>query len=187
MKQLATIKNSFVPFSQHGLICRQSLVSRYRFVILAGVIAMLASSCQKPHEHIKKTVSLNAVFQDTATLIVPGSPGVLEQVRINGWGSGTPIGKSTFEDNVKVNTSVSPEIINGVDIITTANGDKIFSTFTGYSPDPDEQGNYEVFNKDTITGGTGKFAGATGNFTVHVKGNFNLPTENTTFAGTITY
>lgn len=58
---------------------------------------------------------------------------------------------------------------------------------SGYSPDSDEEGNYGLFNKDTITAGTGKFAGATGSFTVAVKGNFNLHTENTTFAGTITY
>lgn len=187
MKQLSTIRNLVIPASQHGIIWKQSLFGRYRFVLLPLVIAILASSCQKPHEHLKKTVSLNAVFQDTGTLIVPGSPGVPEQVRINGWGSGTPIGKSTFEDHIKVNTSVSPEIITGVDVITTSNGDKIFSTFTGYSPDPDEQGNYGVFNNDTITGGTGKFAGATGSFTVTVKGNFNLPTETATYAGTITY
>ena len=187
MKQVSSIKSSLILSSQDGLICQQSLFSRYRFFFLLAGILMLASSCQKPHEHIKKTVSLNALFKDTATLIVQGSPGVLEQVRINGWGSGTPIGKSTFEDNVKIDISVSPEIIHGVDIITTEDGDKIFSIFNGYSPDPDKQGNYEVFNKDTIIGGTGKFASATGSFTVTVKGNFNLPEETAIYTGTITY
>lgn len=160
--------------------------SKFLLVLLA-VIMIMVTSCQKSHNPFRKTVALNAVFQDTGTLLVPGSPGVPEQVRINGWGSGTPIGKSIFEDNVKVDMSVDPEIITGVDVITSENGDKIFSTFRGYSPDPDESGNYEVFNKDSISGGTGRFAGATGSFTVHVKGNFSLPTETATYTGSITY
>ncbi|MEP6950328.1 MAG: hypothetical protein ABI863_13675 [Ginsengibacter sp.] len=167
---------------------KTQIASFSKFILmLLAVIMMLATSCQKPHEHIKKTVPLTAEFQDSVTVIVQGSPGVLEQVRVNGWGSGTPIGTSTFEDDVKVDASVSPEIIKGVETITTANGDKIFATINGTSPDPDEQGNYEVFNKNTITGGTGKFAGATGSYSVTVKGNFNVLTENDTYAGTITY
>lgn len=162
-------------------------VTGLSFVLVAGAIAMMAASCQKPHDHIKKTVPLTAAFQDSVTVIVQGSPGVLEQVRVNGWGSGTPIGTSTFEDNVQVDGSVSPEIIKGVETITTPNGDKIFATINGTSPDPDEEGNYEVFNKNTITGGTGKFAGATGSYSVTVKGNFSLPTETDTYSGTITY
>ncbi len=160
----------------------------WHFTLLLGVLAMLfVSSCQKSHNYLKKTVPLDAEFEDTATLISPGSPGVPEQVRINGWGSGTPIGESTFEDNVQVDVSVDPEIIKGVETITTANGDKIFSTIAGYSPAPDKEGNYEVFNTNTIVGGTGKFAGATGSYTVTVKGNFSVLTESDTFKGTITY
>lgn len=157
------------------------------YFLLIGFIPVLAWSCQKSDGHPKKTVPLNAEFQVATTIISPGGLGVLEHASASGSGSGTPIGNATVGDDIKVDVSVSPEIINGVDTITVSNGDKIFSTFTGTSPGPDEDLNFQVFNTATIRGGTGKYAGATGNFTVTIKGNFKNPTADAVYAGTITY
>ena len=166
---------------------KKLLFSAKTTLILIVFIAMSAASCDKGNNHIKITVPLNAEFQVATTIISPGSPGVLEHARATGSGSGEPIGKATIGDDILVNVSVSPEIIQGVDTITTSNGDRIFSTYTGTSPGPDENLNFEVHNMATIRGGTGKFAGATGNFTYTVKGNFKNPTATSDYTGTITY
>lgn len=157
------------------------------YFLLIGFIPVLMWSCQKSYGHFKKTVPLNAEFQVATTIISPAGPGVLEHASASGSGSGTPFGTATVGDDIHVDMSVSPEIITGVDTITTSNGDKIFSTFTGTSPAPDEDGNFQVFNSATIRGGTGKYAGATGHFNVTLNGNFKNPTADAVYTGTITY
>ncbi len=157
------------------------------YYLLIGFIPVLMWSCQKSDGHPKKTVPLKAEFQVATTIISPGSPGVLEHASASGSGAGTPFGKATVGDDIHVNVSVSPEIIDGVDTITTYTGDKIFSTFSGTSPGPDKDLNFQVFNKAIIRGGTGVYAGATGSFTVNVSGNFKNLTADALYAGAITY
>jgi hypothetical protein len=48
---------------------------------------------------------------------------------------------------------------------TAANGDMVFAEFTGFSS-PVEPGFVFVTEEATITGGTGRFTGASGQFTV---------------------
>ena len=49
-----------------------------------------------------------------------------------------------------------------------------FILTNGYSLDPDE-GNISINGNITITGGTGKYAGATGTLTFLITGNINSP------------
>lgn len=155
MKQVSTIMN----------------FSRYRFVLLLGVIAMLAG-CQKPNDHIKKTVPFKGKF--TVSI---GKDG------IHGTGEGSPIGRFTLF--AQDNEENFPQI-TGTVTITAANGDQIFATHTGLA---EEIGNgmVKVDFDNTITGGTGRFAGATGSFEMHAIVNEVLGTGSATFDGTITY
>jgi hypothetical protein len=50
----------------------------------------------------------------------------------------------------------------GVDTLTAANGDKVYSTFTGYFTSPED-----YVHMETITGGTGRFVHATGLLVAH--------------------
>ncbi len=188
MKQVSNVIKSFVLSSpHHHSISNLRAISKYRFVILLAGFAMLITSCHKEDNHHKKTVPLKGEFVTSVLLIVPPSPGVLEQIRVTGTGSGMPFGKATFESNIKVDITASPEITSGTDTITAENGDQIFSTISGYIPGPDANGNIQVFNTHTITGGSGKYAGATGTYKVTSKGNIKSPTGTATLDGMITY
>lgn len=169
------------------MIMKKILFGVKRYSLLVGFIPVFVCSCQKSDNHPKKTVPLNATFQEALSIISPGGPGVLEHASSTGTGTGSPIGAATVGENFTVDVTVSPEIINGTDTLTTSTGDKIFSTFTGTSPAPDADLNFQVNNTAIIRGGTGKYAGATGNFTVTIKGNFKSPTSDAVYAGTITY
>jgi hypothetical protein len=187
MKQVSNATKSFVLSSpRHHLITQRKAFSKYLSVLLLAGIAMLITSCHKEDNHHKKTVPLKGEFVTSVSVIVPPSPGVLEQIRVTGTGSGTPFGKATFESNIKVDITVSPEITSGTDTITAENGDQIFSTISGYVPGPDANGNYQVFNTHTITGGSGKYAGATGTYKVTSKGNIKSFTGTATLDGMIT-
>jgi hypothetical protein len=50
---------------------------------------------------------------------------------------------------------------------TAANGDKVYAEFTGQSTLTDVPGVIAIVETATITGGTGRFAGATGSFTAY--------------------
>ncbi|MDQ6763591.1 MAG: hypothetical protein M3015_13305 [Bacteroidota bacterium] len=69
----------------------------------------------------------------------------------------------------------------------TADGGQIFTTFSGSVVGPDENGDVLVTNNNTITGGSGRFVGATGRFTTHGISNINVSTGSLTNDGTICY
>jgi hypothetical protein len=105
-----------------------------------------------------KTVTANktdrpwkASGSGTATR-TPGSP---VTISADGQGTATHLGKSTFHNDVVCS---SPDCLNATSSITivAANGDKV--TASGLI--------VNRVNVATITGGTGRFAGATGSFTV---------------------
>jgi hypothetical protein len=174
MKKVSTMKNLLAPVLHH-----------YRFIILFGFIAMLASSCQKDNNHIKKTVPLKGGFETIESVV--SINGDTEHNRITGTGQLTPLGNSTFVADIEFSLVDFSAPITGVQTTVSANGDKIFSTFTGYASDPDVKGNIQAILSETITGGTGRFTNATGTFTVTANGNINVPEGKNTFDGTITY
>ena len=64
---------------------------------------------------------------------------------------------------------------------------KYFQLLSGSVVVPDENGNFLVTNHNIITGGTGRFARATGSFTQMVLQAFTFLQEALTFDGTISY
>ena len=128
----------------------------------------------------KNSVPFKAEFITTSVTTHPGDP--IQTDHITGTGQGTPIGKSTFDAVVSFDiTGPSPLKITGQQTITTANGDKIFSTIDAYSPDPDEDGNFYTIGSETITGGTGKYANAKGTLTFKASGSLNSPAGDNSF------
>lgn len=187
MKQVPITKNFLLLSSPlHHSIYQRRALSQYCLVLLLASIALLAGSCQKSDNH-KKTVPLKGEFVTSVMLIVPASPGVLEQIRVTGKGSGTPFGKATTEYNLKVDVTASPEIVSGIAAITAEDGDQIFATVSGYVSSPDAKGDFQVFNTHTITGGTGKYSGATGTYKETAKGHVESLLGTDTLDGTITY
>jgi hypothetical protein len=81
----------------------------------------------------------------------------------SGTGNATHLGRFTVIYQVEVNLLTS--IATGSSDFTAANGDHVFATFTGQSTlvGPNLISITEIY---TITGGTGRFADATGTFTM---------------------
>lgn len=179
MKQVSTKDRQLVPETSQRSIYQRGLFYRCRFLLLLGVLAMVAS-CQKPHG--KKTVALHAEFTTVTALLQEGPP---ELDLIKGEGNGTPIGKSTFVTNAQFDENFN---LTGTITLTAENGDKFFATITGHAPDINEKTGAITLNfKAIITGGTGAFMGATGNFDGVAHESLYTPDGEATWDGTIKF
>ena len=186
MKQVLTNIASLAIKPPQAVINYQKLFSKYRMIILLTCICATVSSCQKEdlldifHQHHKQTVPFKSKFQTVET------PFSDTEDQVTGTGTGTPIGNSTFVGYVNF---IKFPSVKGTQTLTTANGDRIFTTFSGSVAGPDND-TLRITNNNIITGGTGTFAGATGSFITHGIVNTKLPPEapaTLTNDGTITY
>jgi len=127
-----------------------------------------------------REVPFKGRLEGTAT-ITPGTPPFLS-VSIEGTGNATHLGRFTVEIPHLVNTTNRTS--TGTYEFTAANGDTLTAGFTGQAT-LTAPGILSVVETATITGGTGRFADATGSFTVERV--FNQVTGLTTgsFEGTI--
>ena len=112
------------------------------------------------------------------------SPPIVNEI-VTGTGNATHLGKFTWVLALRVDVSTTPALLTGTFQFKAANGDTVYGTFSGTAsptPNPDVVSFVEAM---TITGGTGRFAGAAGGFTL--QGLVNLVTTETTgsFTGTI--
>ena len=128
----------------------------------------------------EKEVPFKGTLEGTVT-VTPLTP-PFASVLIEGAGHATHLGRFTVEIPHQVNQAV--RMGSGTYVFTAANGDTLTADFTGVatvlSP-----GVISTTETATITGGTGRFAGATGSFTAERV--FNMATLTTTgsFEGTI--
>jgi hypothetical protein len=100
-------------------------------------------------------------------------------------GYATQIGRytATYEEQVDLLTGSSVGAIT----VVAANGDVIFATQTGQgdpTPDPDI---FSIVEVSTITGGTGRFVGATGTFTIARLVDLTTGDSSGSFSGTISH
>jgi hypothetical protein len=95
---------------------------------------------------------------DTATAVNP--PFV--SVEVNTEGNATHLGRFTLDELATVN--IFTRVATGTFLFTAANGDTVFGTFSGLATltAPDV---LTIVENAIITGGTGRFDGATGGFT----------------------
>lgn len=170
MKQATTtIVNHFAaPHRYHPL--KKIILRKNKLFTLLACTVFLITSCRKEN-HIECSPFKG---QFAITLVENGVTGV---------GEGSHIGKFTLI--AKDNEENFPEI-TGTVIITSANGDQIFATHTGLAQELGK-GMLQVNFENTISGGTGRFKGATGNFQIHALVNEEIGKGNATFEGTICY
>jgi hypothetical protein len=134
---------------------------------LAGLLIMLALTVS-PALAGNQTVPFKGRSENQAISAVPVDP---EHVFVTtvGEGHATHLGRFTF---------VSPHLsglvdfsIDGIQIITAANGDELHTTLSGnLHPEFDASGHLFLVGdiQGTITGGTGRFSNATGSFTFSI-------------------
>ena len=85
-------------------------------------------------------------------------------VDIDGSGTATLLGRFTVDVPHLVDTTTRTAV--GSYQFTAANGDTVYAEFTGQAHATDVPGVVYIEESATITGGTGRFAGATGSFQV---------------------
>ena len=132
------------------------------FVVLIGVLALIfavpqvAAAKSKGTDRPLKGPGSGTTTFDTSTAPFPAT------------GEGTAqmshLGKVTYS----LDYTLTPEAggtfsLAGTSEFVAANGDKFFATFTGSVP-PTGPGTSDATANSTITGGTGRFEGASGSF-----------------------
>jgi len=105
------------------------------------------------------------------------------QVDVEATGNATQLGQFTLDIPHVVNRANRTAI--GSYEFTAANGDTLFADFTGTATPTDTPGVLYIEETATITGGTGRFAGATGSFTVERLFDTVAGTTTGSFDGTI--
>ena len=177
MKQVSkAIKIFSLNFNYY--LTQKGTFSKYLFVFLLSGFAIITSSFQKgnfsgdPQYSLGKAVPFEGKFTFSF-----GASGV------SGIGIASHMGTFTL---IEENNEEGFPVITGTAIMTGANGDQIFANHTGLVQIVGN-GIADVNSEFTITGGTGRFTGATGSFQSQGSANLFLGTGSSTFEGTIRY
>ena len=113
-----------------------------------------------------------------------GPPPTTLNVDGNVTGIATHVGQFSFTYQLTVN--LANGTATGSAHLIAANGDSIYSTVAGSSEQTATPGVNSITEINTITGGTGRFAGAQGSFTVERLINLGTGFTSGSFHGTIT-
>jgi hypothetical protein len=122
------------------------------FVVSLTIVSASAVAAETP---FKGTV--DAV--ETGVTIFP-----IRSVTREGGGTATYLGKYTEQVTAQIN--VVTRHLTGAATFTAANGDTLTATVEGQATLTTTPGVLSIVEVYTITGGTGRFAGATGSFTL---------------------
>ena len=134
-----------------------SQISSKRRPAVAALLLVLSASAALAEV---KTVSFKGAFDERDTGVVQ-FPNLL----LNGSGTGTASHLGRFTYTYKVTVDLTSALSSGVIQLVAANGDVINGVSVGRGEPTDTPDLTHVIQLVTITGGTGRFQGATGGFT----------------------
>jgi hypothetical protein len=138
--------------------------------VALALVAVSAVAAQTPFKGTVKAVEANQ-------LVFP-----ILSVNRQGTGTATHLGKYT--EHVTLQVDVRTRSSTGVATFTAANGDTLTASVVGQAT-PTSPGLISVVEVYTITGGTGRFAAATGTFTLHSTANQATGASTGTLSGSI--
>ncbi len=169
-------------------------------VLLVAASICFIVSCQKESivapETGNKPISVNAKMNESGvpfkasfeTASRPLAFPPILRLETTGTGIGSHIGKATLLAYPTINfTTPPPFAVRGTLVITAANGDEIFASFTGTRSVPNATGSFTINATYTITGGTGRFQNATGSFVGISLGTVGIHTGTASYEGYISY
>jgi hypothetical protein len=205
MKQVSNAPNSLVVSSTH--YSSKHRFFKYLSIFLPAFLLFIISSCKKDafqDGNQNSEISSNAQKSDRKLKTVPfkasfitmdemtqaaSDANPIQKDHLTGTGVGTEIGRASIEVFVEGDVTLPfPALVTSTATFTAANGDKIFERGEGYLQEPAPDAVLLHLNGNgTIIGGTGRFAGATGNLSVEVTQNFFDLKGTVVFTGTICY
>jgi hypothetical protein len=137
----------------------------------ASVLAVILTALAVPQAFAGAQVPLKGSDRGTFTLTADGCGAGVFAVAVTDAGRATHLGRYAYHSNECFNAATG--LFSGTFTMTAANGDTISGTYAGaVVAVAGDLGFYEQEN--VITGGTGRFAGASGAF--HLSGIANLAT-----------
>jgi hypothetical protein len=129
----------------------------------------------------KKELPLKGTMQAVETLDFTNPP--MMTGTASGSGNATHLGQYMLSFEVEVNLETIAG--TGTAHFVAANGDSLYAVGTGQATPTDEPDVFNVIENYTITGGTGRFAGASGNITTDRSVNLTTGFTSGTFSGSI--
>lgn len=129
----------------------------------------------------QKKLSLKGTLQAVETLDFTNYP--LMTSIASGSGIATHLGRYTLSWEVEVNLETIAG--TGTGHFVAANGDSFYTVGTGQATPTDEPNVFHVVENMVITGGTGRFVGASGNFTTDRIVDLTTGVTSGTISGTI--
>jgi hypothetical protein len=102
-------------------------------------------------------------------------------------GNATHLGRFTLRGPHRVNLATIPVTAIGTFEFTAADGDTLRASFTGLGTPTATPGVFSIVETATVTGGTGRFANATGSFIVERVVDLIGLTTSGSFEGTIAW
>jgi hypothetical protein len=157
---------------------RQSSAAGLVFAVVALLGLAGPAAAGKPGKQVPFKGNLEGTVERAT---VPGDPRVF--VLVEGEGNATHLGRFAFAAPHYVDPVT--RTATGEYEFTAANGDTLVADFTGRATPTDTPGVLYIVETATITGGTGRFAGATGRFTVARLYDTDTGTTTGSFAGTV--
>ena len=152
--------------------------------ISLAVAAMLIASLAVPAAAQKQVPFKGAMQGREIDTPQGGPPPTTLSVDGRTRGIATLVGQFSFTYQITVNLASDSGI--GSAQLIAANGDSIFTTIVGQGEPTDIPGVNRIVEINTITGGTGRFAGAVGSFTVERLVTLATGFTSGSFHGTIT-
>ncbi|NBB86911.1 MAG: hypothetical protein GVY12_11945 [Bacteroidetes bacterium] len=152
-------------------------------------VAFLLGGCSDSNDPVTETLSGSF---DTAFDLIPiefteESEIALADTPIEMTGSFTGFGAASGTIEQQVDFTVVPTGMSGTGRFVLSDDDEIHTSFDATSSFPDENNVISFEGVHTITGGTGRFADATGEATLDGTGNLNTMAMAFTLNGSITY
>ena len=111
-----------------------------------------------------KAVPFKGSIQTAEILDFSGFPTAVTSSAI-GTGNATHLGRFTATWVVTIDFTAPGGAATGSGVYTAANGDSLFVDLVGHGLPTENPDVISIVDVQTITGGTGRFAGATGSFT----------------------
>ncbi len=142
-------------------------------ILTAGLAVPAAAQKQVPFKGALQGHDTDTVLSPTTVLVATSGTGI-----------GTLVGQFSFTLENTVNLAAGTE--TGFAHLIAANGDSIYATIVGSGEPTATPDVISITEICTITGGTGRFAGAQGSFTVERLANVVTFFTSGSFHGTIT-